>query len=283
LSQLKQANQYKSLADAKAAIKKIGRMIRNEGLPGEICPVICGFTGSGQVSKGAQAIYDLLEPCQIEPEHLATKTEQSHSDITQVYNVVFRREHRFRPKDPGSTFSTDDFNQNPGAYESNFEQFLPFLSILINGIYWEAGQPRLVTERCLQEIYRQEKQPKLRVIGDITSDIRGSIECNHRATNTLNPVYVFNPLDGKTQDGWQGTGPVILAVDKLPTELPKEASSSFGDALMPYVPALALANFTKLFCELDIPQEFKKAVIAHRGELMEGYKYIDSFLKQHTV
>ena len=69
-------------------------------------------------------------------------------------------------------------------------------------------------------------------------------------------------------------GPVILAVDKLPTELPREASAAFGASLEPYVPALAAADFTVPFEQLALPGDLKRALIAHEGKLTPAYAYL---------
>lgn len=277
---IKQANHYHDLETAKLAVQNVGKDIQQDGLPPEICPVVCGFTGSGNVSKGAQTIFDLLSPHVVEPKNLKDLFRHGKIETHAVYKVVFQRHNRIRPKDSGVLFDAAGFSRNPGSYENNFEQFIPFLTILVNGIYWEPGQPRLITEKYLHRLFTKEKQPRLRIIGDITNDIRGSIECNHRATNSLHPVYVYDPFCNIIRDGWKGSGIVILAVDNLPTELPKEASTAFGNALLPFVPFLARADFSSPLDELKIPPEFKKAVIAHHGSLTENFKYLEAFLQQ---
>lgn len=277
-AELKQANKYPSLQAARQAVREIGEKIRRDGLPDEICPFVCGFTGSGHVSHGAQEIYDLLQPAVVEPENLHKTEKKPHL----VQKAIFQRQHRFRPASSDRPFSATEFAGNPGAFENNFEQYLPYLSILINGVYWEPGQPKLVTEQAVKSLYASPEMPRLRVIGDITNDIRGSIECNYRATNSDNPVYVYNPFTRETIDGWEDNGPVILAVDKLPSELPREASAFFGDALLPFVPSLAHANFELAEKHLELPPAFARAVIAHQGQLTESFRYLQRSLQKTT-
>ena len=59
-AELKQAYQYDSLEEAKKHIRKIGKMISENGIPKELSPLTVGFLGYGNVSKGAQEIFDLL-------------------------------------------------------------------------------------------------------------------------------------------------------------------------------------------------------------------------------
>jgi len=54
----RQANQYDSVADAKAQLSKTGDQIRTQGLPGKISPLVIGIMGYGNVSKGAQNIFN---------------------------------------------------------------------------------------------------------------------------------------------------------------------------------------------------------------------------------
>jgi hypothetical protein len=73
---------------------------------------------------------------------------------------------------------------------------------------------------------------------------------------------------------------IILAVDKLPSELPREATESFGKSLMSFIPSLAQANYWVSFLNLSLPAEFKKAVITHNGQLTPDFKYLSEYLKQ---
>jgi len=114
------------------------------------------------------------------------------------------------------------------------------------------------------------------VIGDITCDVEGSIEAAVKTTNSSNPVYVYNPFTEDIVDGYAGIGPVIMAIDILPGELPRDASESFGNALIPFIPTLASANYNLAYEELSFPPELRKAIIVHRGELTERYKYLES-------
>jgi len=79
--------------------------------------------------------------------------------------------------------------------------------------------------------------------------------------------------------GFTGNGPALMGVDILPAELPREASESFGEALLPFVFAMGSCDYSTSFNDLELPPEIKKAVIAHRGHLTPNYQYIEQFLK----
>jgi len=281
-AEIKQALNYPSLEAAKQAVREVGEKITRDGIPNDLLPLICGFAGYGQVSQGAQEIFDLLPVEEIPAQELAAFVQKGNFSPNKVYKVVFKESDMVLPKNPQDTFNLQDYYQYPEKYRGRFEEYLPYLTILVNGIYWEPKYPRLVTRRYLKQMFADGKQPRLRVIGDITCDIEGSIECNLKATKSSNPIYVYDPQSETIQDGYEGNGPVVLAVDKLHSELPREASATFGEALLPFVPALAKADYNVPFPQLDIPPEFKRAVIAHDGQLTPDYKYLKDFLKLNS-
>ena len=180
----------------------------------------------------------------------------------------------YRPRLAGLRFSLEEFRRKPANYVGQLKEFLPYLTLLVNGIFWEPGVPRLLTKSFARTLYRRRPAPSLRVIGDITCDIRGSIELTVATTDSTDPVFVYNPETGQARRGWKGRGPVILAVDKLPTELPREASEAFGAQLMPFVGQLARTDFRRALSKLSIPPEFRSAVILHRGKLTPQYNHL---------
>jgi saccharopine dehydrogenase (NAD+, L-lysine forming) len=271
---IRYATQYGLLADAEAAFRLAGERIAADGLPDAVVPFICGFTGYGNVSKGAQHLYDLLPVRQLRADELSDFMARGDFSNRVVYKVEFREEDMFAPRQDGAEFILQEFYDHPERYRSRFEQYLPHLTMMVNGIYWESRYPRLVTKEFMRGLWGREERPRLRVIGDITCDIDGSVQLTVKETNSSNPVFVYEPLTGAVIDGVEGDGPVVLAVDKLPTELPLEASAAFGESLLPYVPALAATDYRVSFEELRLPPELKRAVIAHAGALTPSHAYL---------
>jgi alpha-aminoadipic semialdehyde synthase len=112
----------------------------------------------------------------------------------------------------------------------------------------------------------------------IPCDVNGSVACTVKPTGPGNPVYVYEPATGKAQDGFEGNGPVMMAVEILPSEIPRESSIDFSRVLKQFLPHLAMADMSKRFAELTLPAELKRAVIVYRGELTPDYVYLNSFL-----
>jgi saccharopine dehydrogenase (NAD+, L-lysine-forming) len=123
----------------------------------------------------------------------------------------------------------------------------------------------------LRALHGGSRPPRLRVIGDISCDLRGSIEANVMTTTPGDPVFVYDVASGRAAVGVEGAGPVILAVDNLPCELPVDASQHFGDALMRFLPALSRCDWSHAFEALEIQDEIRRAVVVHRGALTPLY------------
>lgn len=263
---------YKDLEEAKAAVKKLADEIAQIGLPAGLTPFIIGFTGYGNVSKGAQEIFDLLPHETIKPEDLAGF---QNFDNKKIYKVVFEEKHLVEPVDQSDKFELFDYYNHPEKYKSRFSDYLPRLSVLINAIYWDQKFPRLITKEYLKQ---NIKDLKLIIVGDISCDINGSIEFTVKSTEADNPAFIYNPFDDIIIDGFEGEGIADIAIDNLPAELPRDASVGFSHSLMPFIPGLAEADMTKSFEDVNLPAEIKRAVIVYKGDLTPGYKYLEKYL-----
>ncbi|NJL59348.1 MAG: hypothetical protein HC887_06580 [Desulfobacteraceae bacterium] len=132
-------------------------------------------------------------------------------------------------------------------------------------------------EKCRQ-MWRDGKNPKLKVIGDISCDIQGAIECTVRASDSSNPLYVYDPDTDQSVDGVEGHGPVMMAIDILPSEIPRESSEHFSSVLKQFVPSLVNADYSLPFENLNLPPELRRAVILYHGELTPDYEYLRKFI-----
>ena len=285
---LRRAYDYHDIAEAKAAVQQVGEAIARAGLPPELAPLTIGVAGYGNVARGVWEILDLLPVQRVEPgelrglDTLRYSTDQGLDTLRystdRIYVTTFREEHMAAPLVAGAAFDLQNYYATPQAYRADFEQYLPHLSVLVNAIYWDPRYPRLVTKEYLRQAWAAG-EPKLRVIGDISCDIDGAIECTVKGTEPGEPNFVYNPATGQIADGVAGEGVVVMAVDILPSELPRDASEYFSGVLLPYAPALAAADYTASFDDLALPPEIKRAVIVHRGKLTPAYGY----LAQHLI
>jgi alpha-aminoadipic semialdehyde synthase len=277
LVKLKQAHHYHSIADAKDDVSAIGQLIAENGIPHELRPFVIGFTGYGNVSQGAQEIVGLLPVKEISPAKLLELHRRKKLPDNIVYKVIFKEEDLFEHMD-AEPFDLHDYYSNPQNYQSVFEKYIPHLSMLINCVYWDKRYPRLVTKEYLKKLYAKG-DPSLKVIGDISCDVEGSVECTLKPTEIDEPLYVYNPDTEQLTMGYKGHGIQVMAVDILPAELPRDSSAGFADVLVNFVKPIADADFNEHFDDLDLPKAIKKALILHRGELTPEYKYMEEFLK----
>ncbi len=277
---LKHTYEYNGLDRMKEAISQVGKEIEENGLHPELVPLIVGCAGWGNVSRGAQAILDLLPVIELDPTELSefyvNKSEEFSSN--NVYKVVFKEEHMVTSI-TGDTFDLQDYYDfGSSKYKGIFEDYIPYLSILMNGIYWSEKYPRLLSKQYAEDMF--QSKVRLQVIGDISCDIEGGIETTLMVTEPDNPVFIYNPFSRKATLGLSGDGLAIMAVDNLPCELPRESSSNFSSTLKPFVPIIAQADYTKPFEELNLSPVVKNAVIAHQGQLTPNYKYLTKFLEK---
>jgi alpha-aminoadipic semialdehyde synthase len=253
---LKMAHDYGDLENAHAALAGVADAIRREGVPASLHPLVVGFTGSGNASKGSQEIFDHLPHEEVLPEDLPTLVANPDLPRNLLYKVAFSRADRF---------------------ERAIALHLPYLTVIVNGVYWEPGHPRVVRLDDLKSMW-EGAPPRLRVIGDVSCDIGGSIEATVRSTTPGDPVFTYDVASGDAASGFAGRGPVILAVDNLPCELPLDASQYFGDALLRFVPAMARCDWSRPLAGQELPQEVARAVVVHGGRLTPAYAYLEKHL-----
>jgi alpha-aminoadipic semialdehyde synthase len=279
LTDIRRAHQYPTSAAAKAHIRAVGQIIRLNGLPTELSPLSIGILGYGNVSSGAQQVFDCLPNRHIAPADLPGLVQAGQSDSKTVYICIFKEKDIVRAKN-GDPFDLQDYYRHPERYESIFAQYLPFLTLLVNAVYWEARYPRFVTWQDLKQLFQAYAKPKLSGIADITCDTHGSMECNMRATDSSKPAYLCDPLTGTTTDGHLGDGIVLLAVDNLPCELPYDASTFFSHQLKPMAVNIVAANFDLPLEDSGLCPEVRKAVIIYQGQLTPSYEYLRAYLEK---
>lgn len=268
---------YPSLAAAKAAMISVGEEIATFGLPSGICPLVFVFTGTGNVSIGAQEIFKLLPHSFVDASKLPelfekargnTQTTRTSMRGFQVYGCVVTCQEMVAPKDSTKLFDKMDYYAHPEHYRPIFhENIAPYTSVIVNCMYWEKRFPRLLTTKQLQDLAK--KRCPLIGISDITCDIGGSIEFVNRSTLIDSPFFRYDPLSNSYHHDMEGNGVVCLAVDILPTEFAKEASLHFGSILSQFIGSLASKREFE-----DLPADLRRACIAHGGALTSLYEYI---------
>ena len=113
-----------------------------------------------------------------------------------------------------------------------------------------------------------EKFPNLKIIGDITCDIDGSVPTTIRSSTIENPNFFINKgtlNETKNKDG----SIAVMAVDNLPSELPRDSSSEFGDDIVKEVIPYILK---------EDDGRILNATITSNGSFLEKYDYLKDYI-----
>jgi len=213
-------------------------------------------TGKGNVAKGSMEILKYANIKQISLNDYLNKKY----DEAVFCNISFR-EHVER--NDGKDSSYQDFMLNPHEYKSTATNYLYSTDMLITGHYWEPKFPKLFS---LNQI---NKFKNLKIIGDITCDINGSIPTTIRSTSIAKPYYSID-INSMKEIDLSNKGIAVMAVDNLPSELPREASEEFGNSIMSEVlPYLINKDDGRI----------NRATTASKGKLCSSFSYLENFIR----
>ncbi|XP_070279903.1 alpha-aminoadipic semialdehyde synthase, mitochondrial isoform X2 [Myotis yumanensis] len=278
------AHNYRNSSQAVQAVRDAGYEISLGLMPKSIGPLTFVFTGTGNVSKGAQEIFNEL-PCEyVEPHEL--KEVSQTGDLRKVYGTVISRHHHLVRKTDG-VYDPVEYDKYPERYRSRFNtDIAPFTTCLVNGIYWEQSSPRLLTRQDLRSLLAPGKSPvggvegcpalshKLVAICDISADPGGSIEFMTECTTIEHPFCMYDADQHILHDSVEGSGILMCSIDNLPAQLPKEATECFGDMLYPYIEEMILSDATQPLESQNFSPVVRDAVITSNGILTDKFKYI---------
>lgn len=250
LFHLKRAKDCFDLVEVRQELKKV-----------QLPPIKIILTGAGRVGKGAREILEALDIPEV------SKEEFIHAYFDQPVFVNLHSEDYNRRKTDGG-FDKEEFYQYPERYESHFAKFAEVGELLIAAAYWDPEAPRLFE---LSEI--KDEDFAISVIADITCDIDGSVPTTRRASTITSPVYDIDRESGQEIEAFgKQTSISVMAIDNLPCELPREASSEFGEQLAQWViPALLEEN----------PAILERATVARDGDLTLEYMHLKDFVYPH--
>ncbi|XP_023324527.1 alpha-aminoadipic semialdehyde synthase, mitochondrial [Eurytemora carolleeae] len=281
------AHNYRNTHHARQGIRDAGYEISLDMMPKSIGPMTFVFTGSGNVSQGAQEIFQELPHEYVAPNML--KKVAMHGDTNKLYATEISRSDQFERR-LGGGYNVDEFEEHPERYISTFaHKYAPYASVIVNGIYWSPATPRLITIPDAKALITPAKTPwlatspgspslpsRLVAICDISADPGGSIEFMNECTTIDEPFCLYDADNNKDKKSFKGDGVLICSIDNMPTQLPREATDFFGDLLYPYVSDIMKSDATKPF--LDNKDKMgpivSGAVITSNGKLTPDFEYI---------
>ncbi len=217
-------------------------------------------TGWGRVARGVMEILDGLQIQQVTPTEYLTQT-YTYPVYTQLnpgdYNISKN----------GFSFNEPEFFKNPEQFDRDFYKYAQVTDLLIAGAYWNPRSPVLFTHK---EMERSDF--KIRVIADITCDINGSIPSTKRPSTLELPFYDYNRKSHKLEAPFSREENItVMAVDNLPSGLPRAASEDFGNRLIEQV-------FPHLFGE-DTIQMIAQATVTNQGKFTPYFNYLQDYIE----
>uniref|UniRef100_A0AAZ3SW39 Saccharopine dehydrogenase (NAD(+), L-glutamate-forming) n=1 Tax=Oncorhynchus tshawytscha TaxID=74940 RepID=A0AAZ3SW39_ONCTS len=261
------AHNYRNVSQAIQAVRDCGYEISMGLMPKSIGPVTFVFTGTGNVSKGAQDIINELPVEYVEPHEL--KDVSQTGDMSRVYATVLSRHHHLMRKSDG-VYDPLEYEYHPELYTSHFRTSVaPYTTCLINGIYWDPQTPRLLRRLDAQRLLTHVKPSaaategwpelphKLLAICDISADMGGSIEFMTECTSIDKPFCMYDADQHIDHDSVEGTGILMCSIDNLPAQLPIEATEYFGDRLFPYIWEMLPSDATRPLEEEDFSPQVR--------------------------
>jgi alanine dehydrogenase len=228
-------------------------------------PVRIVLTGSGRVGQGAMQVLRDMGIREVPSDAYLKET----FDVP-VFTNVDALEYAARLDD--QPFTKGDYYKYPELFKSVFKPYYKASDVMINGIFWDKRAPAFFTREDMRK-----SSFRIRVVGDITCDIapESSIPSTLRPSTIADPVYGYHPITEAETTPYQPDCIDVMAIDNLPSELPRDSSEYFGRVFIEKILSeLKNANKSKII---------QRATIAEKGQLSERYRYLESYVKHDSI
>ena len=199
-------------------------------------------TGSGRASKGA---IEMLKHANIKQVSINDYLNKKYNEA--IFSNISPRKH---------------IERKNGKDISKVKNYLFDSDMFIACHYWDPKFPKLFFPRHINEF------KKLKIIGDITCDINGSIPTTIRSTSIAKPYYSID-IDSMKEIDLGAKGIAVMAVDNLPSELPQDASEEFGSSVIS-------ENLPYLIDKDD--GRINRATTASNGKFCGNFAYLNDFI-----
>lgn len=218
------------------------------------------LTGGGRVSQGAQYVLN-----EVGAKYLPIDEFLATDSVDQLSYTYADADNLVAPKDPSRVFSFPDFFHHPGDYKSDFYRFARAADLLICCHFWAPNNPvYLSAEDFVRPDFR------IRMIGDVTCDIMGSVKSTLRSSTHDDPYYDYNPVSKAEEPAFSSERNItVMAVDTCPNALAMDTSAYFGEMLMKHV-------FTPLLTGVH-SSVIEGATIVEHGALTPKFEYLKAF------
>jgi alanine dehydrogenase len=216
------------------------------------------LTGHGKVGMGAKEILDGMKIKQVSVDDFLNKV-YSQPVYTQIDVLDYNK------RIDGQVLDNKDFYTNPQAYTSNFERFTKVADIFMAGHFHGNNAPDILTQDMLKAA-----DCKIKVVADISCDVDGPIACTIKASTIAEPFFGYLPSEHKEVPYTHPGSVMVMSVDNLPCELPKDASEGFGEMFMKHV--------IPTFFNGDKDGILQRAKITENGKLTPRFAYLQDYV-----
>jgi alanine dehydrogenase len=216
-------------------------------------------TGGGRVATGALHTLRDMGFREVSPAEYLNDT----FDVP-VYTQIHAADYAQRRD--GQPFEKQDFYKNGHEYESAFAAYSGVTDVFLNCIYYDKKAPAFFT---VAEMTAPDFN--IKTIADITCDIMpgASVPSTIRPSDIVHPLYGFNPATGEECDLFHAAGIDVMAVDNLPSELPRDASDFFGKQL--------IANVLPELLKGKSSDAIMRGMVAENGDLGPHFEYLRDY------
>lgn len=278
---------YKGTYQALRAVREAGYEIALGQMPKSIKPLVFAFLGTGNVSEGAQEVFE-----QLPFEYIGVKDlPQVHDrgSTSKVYGVVIGTEDYLRKKG-GGDFNREEFREHPDRYVSVFaDEVAPFASVVVNGLRWQDGYPKLLKNSDAKSLLASSFKDygsgsplphRLLAICDVSADSKGPFEFIQEYTSIDCPFIIYDAAHQKQEVASSGPGVLVCSIHNMPAQLALEATESFGGLLLPYIDSILDSDAAKPLEEHTFHPSIRGAIITSSGKLLPEFEYIHDKIKE---
>lgn len=221
-------------------------------------PIKIVLTGHGKVAMGAKEILDGTKIKQVEVDDFLSKNYSgpvyTQIEVTDYYRRI-----------DGQPATKQDFYGNPKEYTSNFERFTKVADIFMAGHFYGNDGPEILSRAMLQAA-----DCKIKVVADISCDVDGPIACTLKASTIAEPFFGYLASEHKEVPFMHPGAVVVMSVDNLPCELPKDASEGFGEMFMKFV--------VPAFFNGDKDGILARSKMTENGKLTKRFEYLQDYV-----
>ena len=217
------------------------------------------ITGAGRVAGGAIEV--------IEKTNIKKVSPQAFLNETFNYPIYTQLEvNDYVKRQDGKAFDKSAFYRDPSNHLSNFMPYAKKADLYVACHYWDNRSPYIFSRE-----QAKDNDWKIAVVADVSCDIDGPVASTLRPSTIAEPFYGYHPNTEEEVSFTDKNSIGVMAVDNLPCELPKDASTEFGKMFIEHVLEPLTGN--------DPEDIIFRASETMNGKLTPHFAYLSDYLE----